>query len=105
VYLATSYVSRSTIPTVSLVDGYNLPMRINNNKGCPVPECAHDLGPNCMYDKTVSRFLFSHSFIVGPAPLKGPYDSTGFPVGCKSACVANLSGNPGSKFRAPTTPL
>lgn len=61
---------------VSLVDGYNLPMRINNNKGCPVPECAHDLGPNC------------------PAPLKGPYDSTGFPVGCKSACVANLSGNP-----------
>lgn len=24
---------------------------------------------------------------LGPAPLQGPYDSTGFPVGCKSACV------------------
>lgn len=22
---------------VSLVDGYNLPMRINNDKGCPIP--------------------------------------------------------------------
>ncbi|KAF9254524.1 hypothetical protein L218DRAFT_951481 [Marasmius fiardii PR-910] len=30
----------------------------------------------------------------GPAPLKGPFDSTGFPVGCKSACIANLDGNP-----------
>ncbi|KAI0342505.1 Osmotin thaumatin-like protein [Trametopsis cervina] len=60
---------------VSLVDGYNLPVRIDNNKGCPVPKCAVDLGPNC------------------PAPLKGPYDSTGFPVGCKSACEANLDGN------------
>lgn len=29
----------------------------------------------------------------GPAPLKGPFDSTGFPVGCKSACEANLDGN------------
>ncbi|KXN93150.1 Thaumatin-like protein 1a, partial [Leucoagaricus sp. SymC.cos] len=60
---------------VSLVDGYNLPMRISNNQGCPVAECATDLGPDC------------------PAPLKGPFDSTGFPVGCKSACVANLDGN------------
>ena len=62
---------------MSLVDGYNLPVRIDNNKGCAVPECAVDLGPNC------------------PAPLKGPYDSTGFPVGCKSACEANLDGNQG----------
>ncbi|KAF9466896.1 Osmotin thaumatin-like protein [Collybia nuda] len=60
---------------VSLVDGYNLPMRITTNTGCPVAECAVDLGPNC------------------PAPLKGPFDSTGFPVGCKSACLANLDGN------------
>ncbi|CAG7850269.1 Thaumatin-like protein 1a AltName: Full=Mdtl1; AltName: Full=Pathogenesis-related protein 5a; Short=PR-5a; AltName: Allergen=Mal d 2; Flags: Precursor [Serendipita indica DSM 11827] len=60
---------------VSLVDGYNLPMRITNNKGCPVVECAQDLGPDC------------------PAPLKGPFDSSGFPVGCKSACFANLDGN------------
>lgn len=59
------------------MDGYNLPMRISNNKGCPVAECAVDLGPDC------------------PAPLKGPFDSTGFPVGCKSACVANVGGNQG----------
>jgi hypothetical protein len=55
---------------VSLVDGYNLPMRIDNNRGCPVGSCPVDLGPNC------------------PAALKGPYDSSGFPVGCKSACNA-----------------
>ncbi|XP_006455284.1 hypothetical protein AGABI2DRAFT_194914 [Agaricus bisporus var. bisporus H97] len=61
---------------VSLVDGYNLPMRIDNNVGCPVPSCPVDLGPDC------------------PAQLKGPFDSSGFPVGCKSACVANLDGNP-----------
>ncbi|TFK74776.1 thaumatin-like protein [Pluteus cervinus] len=62
---------------VSLVDGYNLPMRITNNQGCAVADCAVDLGPNC------------------PSPLKGPFDSSGFPVGCKSACQANLDGNPG----------
>ncbi|KAG8935569.1 hypothetical protein FRC03_007486 [Tulasnella sp. 419] len=56
---------------VSLVDGYNLPMRISNNKGCPVAECATDLGPSC------------------PAALKGPYDSSGFPVGCKSDCLVD----------------
>ncbi|TFK19624.1 Osmotin thaumatin-like protein [Coprinopsis marcescibilis] len=61
---------------VSMVDGYNLPMRITNNKGCPVTECAVDLGPNC------------------PGPIKGPFDNAGFPVGCKTACSANLDGNP-----------
>ncbi|RXW23227.1 hypothetical protein EST38_g2625 [Candolleomyces aberdarensis] len=63
---------------VSLVDGYNLPVRISNNVGCPVAECATDLGPNC------------------PQALKGPFDASGFPVGCKSACFANLDGNPGN---------
>ncbi|KIK61377.1 hypothetical protein GYMLUDRAFT_581762 [Collybiopsis luxurians FD-317 M1] len=61
---------------ISFVDGYNLPISITNNVGCPSPTCAVDLGPNC------------------PAPLKGPFDSSGFPVGCKSACDANLDGNP-----------
>ncbi|KAF7292759.1 hypothetical protein MIND_01174400 [Mycena indigotica] len=56
---------------VSLVDGYNLPMRITNDVGCPAPDCPVDLGPNC------------------PAELKGPFDSVGFPVGCKSACVVD----------------
>ncbi|CAE6345494.1 unnamed protein product [Rhizoctonia solani] len=50
---------------VSLVDGYNLPMSITNNVGCPVADCPVDLGPKC------------------PDPIKGPFDSSGFPVGCK----------------------
>ncbi|KAJ7628698.1 thaumatin [Roridomyces roridus] len=61
---------------VSLVDGYNLPMRIDNNVGCGVPSCPVDLGPDC------------------PSNLIGPFDSTGFPVGCKSACLVDaLAGN------------
>lgn len=32
---------------VSLVDGYNLPMSITNNVGCPVANCPVDLGLNC----------------------------------------------------------
>jgi len=61
---------------VSLVDGYNLPMRITPTSGCPVAECPWDLGPVC------------------PEALAGPFDTTGYPVGCKSACVANVDGNP-----------
>ncbi|RPD61751.1 thaumatin-like protein [Lentinus tigrinus ALCF2SS1-7] len=57
---------------VSIVDGFNLPMRISNNKGCPAPDCPVDLNPNC------------------PAELKGPFDSSGSPVGCKSSCEAGL---------------
>ncbi|KAJ7595252.1 thaumatin-like protein [Mycena floridula] len=56
---------------VSLVDGYNLPMRISNTKGCHVADCPVDLGPNC------------------PANLKGPFDNVGFPVGCKSSCLVD----------------
>ncbi|KAI0049523.1 Osmotin, thaumatin-like protein [Auriscalpium vulgare] len=61
---------------VSLVDGYNLPMAITNTANCPVADCPVDLGPPC------------------PAPLIGPFDLTNFPVGCKSACAANLDNDP-----------
>ncbi|EJD35446.1 Osmotin, thaumatin-like protein [Auricularia subglabra TFB-10046 SS5] len=61
---------------VSLVDGYNLPMSVETNAGCPIAGCFVDLGPGC------------------PDQLKGPFDATGFPVGCKTACLANLDGNP-----------
>ncbi|THH05786.1 hypothetical protein EW145_g4547 [Phellinidium pouzarii] len=61
---------------VSLVDGYDLPMEITNIVGCNVASCPVDLGPDC------------------PSALQGPYDSTGFPLGCKSACFANLDGTP-----------
>ncbi|KAF7320781.1 hypothetical protein HMN09_00164400 [Mycena chlorophos] len=61
---------------VSLVDGYNLPLSITNNVGCGEPKCGVDLGPDC------------------PSNLIGPFDSTGFPVGCKSACLVDaLNGN------------
>ncbi|KAI9461241.1 Osmotin thaumatin-like protein [Lactarius psammicola] len=66
----------TSVVGVSLVDGFNLPMRIDNNAGCGVPLCGVDLGPNC------------------PAPLQGPRDSTGSPVGCKSACAAGLASDP-----------
>ncbi|KAF7363780.1 Thaumatin-like protein [Mycena sanguinolenta] len=63
---------------VSLVDGYNLPMRIDNNVGCGIASCPVDLGPNC------------------PAAQKGPFDSTGFPVGCKSACEVDVANGQGA---------
>jgi hypothetical protein len=46
-------------------------MRITNTGGCHVADCPVDLGPNC------------------PSALKGPFDSTGFPVGCKSDCLVD----------------
>jgi hypothetical protein len=44
-------------------------VRITNDQGCRVADCPVDLGPNC------------------PSALKGPFDGSGFPVGCKSACL------------------
>ena len=64
---------------VSVVDGYGLPVRIRPSaSACHVAECPVDLGPSC------------------PDALKGPFDSNGFPLGCKSACEANLDGNQGA---------
>jgi hypothetical protein len=77
---------------VSLVDGYNLPMRVDNDKGCPVPSCSVDLGPNCPCPLIPRDYrATSLTFGAGPTPLKGPFGSNGFPVGCKSACAAGLS--------------
>ena len=44
------YLSQSlAIPLiVSLVDGYALPLRVDNNVGCGVPGCEVDLGPDCI---------------------------------------------------------
>ncbi|KAJ7246857.1 thaumatin family-domain-containing protein, partial [Mycena haematopus] len=61
----------TSLRPVSLVDGYNLPMRIDNNVGCGIPSCPVDLGQNC------------------PGAQKGPFDKSGFPVGCKSACTVD----------------
>ncbi|EIW81908.1 thaumatin-like protein [Coniophora puteana RWD-64-598 SS2] len=60
---------------VSLVDGFNIPMAIDNTAGCSQASCPVDLNPNC------------------PSDIAGPTDSSGAVVGCKSACYANLDGN------------
>ena len=41
----------------------------------------------------------AETMITGPAPLKGPTDSSAQALGCKSACQANLDGNPGQLCR------
>ena len=61
-------------------------MSITTNVNCAVASCPVDLGPIC------------------PLEIQGPYDSTGFPVGCKSACFANLDGDPSKFFYSQTNP-
>ncbi|KAJ7153270.1 thaumatin [Mycena filopes] len=56
---------------VSLVDGFNLPMKITNNVGCDIGSCPVDLNANC------------------PGAQKGPFNSAGVAVGCKSACTVD----------------
>ncbi|KAF8266010.1 thaumatin-like protein [Lactarius quietus] len=75
-------ISLSTDPNIPdryavvLVNGFNLPMIIDNDTGCGVAQCSDDLAHNC------------------PAPLKGPYNSKGFPIGCNSACQAGIAPDP-----------
>lgn len=61
---------------VSLVDGSNIPLRIEPTSGCPVADCPADLNNGC------------------PDPLAAR-DPSGNVIGCKSACLANLDGNTG----------
>ncbi|KAB5593955.1 Thaumatin-like protein 1 [Ceratobasidium theobromae] len=63
---------------VSIVDGFNLPLQIlPSATNCGIAECAADLNANC------------------PDPLRGPFaPNTTVPIGCKSACTANLDGTP-----------
>ncbi|KAF8257562.1 Osmotin thaumatin-like protein [Lactarius quietus] len=61
---------------ISLVNGFNVPMRINNSANCGVVDCSVDLGANC------------------PIQLQESYQPTGFPTGCNSACAAGLASDP-----------
>ncbi|KAF8673518.1 thaumatin-like protein [Rhizoctonia solani] len=63
----------SDFTDVSLVDGFNLPMRISNTGGCGAAECTVNLNKDC------------------PGALRGPLDSNGSVASCKSACLAQLS--------------
>ncbi|KAJ3007256.1 hypothetical protein NUW54_g3616 [Trametes sanguinea] len=69
-------VNQQDFYDVSLVSGFNIPLSVTNNKGCATVSCPVDLNPGC------------------PADLAGPFDASGNPVGCKSACAAGL-GDPG----------
>ena len=42
-YLSFNFIYRA----VSVVDGYNLPLRITPGGGCHLADCPVDLGPNC----------------------------------------------------------
>lgn len=53
-----------TLRLVSLVDGYNLPMRIDNNKGCGVGSCPVDLGPNCEPRSIQYNLTFSYTLVI-----------------------------------------
>ncbi|CAE6424748.1 unnamed protein product [Rhizoctonia solani] len=65
---------------ISTVQGFNLPMQVVPSAvGCGIAECAVDLNANC------------------PGPLRGPFapnTNNTVLIGCKSACTANLDGNP-----------
>ncbi|KAI0775087.1 thaumatin [Trametes elegans] len=77
---------------VSVVDGFNLPLRIQTSNQCPLADCPVNLVLRC------------------PAQLQGPFESNGSPVGCRSACDAGLGGdrnnNPNcctGQYNSPTT--
>ncbi|CAE6428460.1 unnamed protein product [Rhizoctonia solani] len=61
---------------VSLVGGFNLPVRVSNTGGCGYAECIVNLNQHC------------------PDPLKGALDANGAVAACKSACLAGLGGPP-----------
>ncbi|KZV91210.1 thaumatin-like protein [Exidia glandulosa HHB12029] len=76
----TAVGSKTTTPDfydVSLVDGFNLPVRVELTDGpasCPAAGCVNDLLPQCPSELAVK---------VG-----------GNTVACSSACHANIDGNP-----------
>jgi hypothetical protein len=57
---------------------------------CVVSTLARTVSPPIKSLMTCRSTLLS----TGPAQLKGPFDSSGFPVGCKSACEAGLAPDP-----------
>ena len=70
-------------PIVSVVDGFNIPMSITNNKGCHEASCEADLNPNCTYSgfrPLVAvcgiRMIPSNpclSFLLRPRASQGPH--------------------------------
>ena len=70
---------------VSVIDGFNLPILVDNSGGCGTVSCPVDLTKSCaspfpVYDQAnaVPR--------EGPPELQGPTDANGTVVGCNSSC-------------------
>ncbi|KIJ56349.1 hypothetical protein M422DRAFT_41071 [Sphaerobolus stellatus SS14] len=74
----STYEFVQTVLLVSVVDGFNLPMRIETNPkaNCSIADCPAD----------VDDFLSQC-----PDELKGPTNPSGTILGCKSACAAGLA--------------
>ncbi|ELU41109.1 thaumatin-like protein [Rhizoctonia solani AG-1 IA] len=72
---------------VSLLDGFDLPIRITPSAECPAAECAVDLVATC------------------PEPLRIPTDQNQPAQGCTTSCFANLDGNPGNSANCCTSTL
>ncbi|THH00308.1 hypothetical protein EW026_g2219 [Hermanssonia centrifuga] len=70
---------------ISMVDGYNLPMRIDNNQGCGVPDCAVDLGPN--YD----AYNFGYTDDACPNVYAYAYDDATATFTCDSNLAADYT--------------
>ena len=69
--------------------------RITNNVGCPVADCAVDLGPNCgSFMSTTLRKTRTHAYYLRPCSVeRGPTILLDSPLAAKSSCNANLDGS------------
>lgn len=85
---------------MSLVDGFNAPLAITNNVGCHVASCPVDLDAICEFtSRSLSSPVWFNSLTsAGPDALKGPTNSSGAVLGCKSACDANIGGDSSESF-------
>ena len=96
-----SFINLEYLFPVSLVDGFNIPMRILSNKGCDLSDCPTDLDETCMLFSfwgpafiSLSVILFnSFKYLLMSWSPSGPEVLKFGDIGCKSACFANLDGN------------
>ncbi|KAF8308016.1 Osmotin, thaumatin-like protein, partial [Clavulina sp. PMI_390] len=58
---------------VSIVDGFNIPIKITDSNGCTGASCATNLNTNC------------------PSKLQGVKDSTGAVIACNSDCAVDTN--------------
>ena len=99
-FLVSSLISRRS-HIVSVVDGFNVPMQITDNKGSLYTTCAAGLNAYCMRLSCCSTHYtaathYASYVRAGPDQLKGPGNGQGQFVGCNSACNAGRGGDHGT---------